>query len=163
MQFQVPQFIETEDKIIGPFSIKQFVLVSAGAAVSFLLYFTVQTWLWAVLSVVILGGAVAFALVKIGGRPLTRVALSAARFYWEPQTYVWKQKTAAPKGKKEEIKTGGIENVVSGLALRGAWQRLQTGSKTSPSEFVEKHGREKLQIFRKMTGDRDVARRVDYR
>ncbi|TSC61742.1 MAG: SsrA-binding protein, partial [Parcubacteria group bacterium Athens0416_74] len=30
MQFQVPQFIEVEDKIVGPLTFKQFVFIAGG-------------------------------------------------------------------------------------------------------------------------------------
>ncbi|MBI4087653.1 MAG: PrgI family protein [Candidatus Liptonbacteria bacterium] len=164
MQFQVPQFIEAEDKIVGPFTMRQFIYVATGGAFSFLLYFTVQPWLWALLSVFILGAAVALALVKVGGRPLSHAALSAIRFYWQPQTYVWRPETA-PAQKPEEAKNGGVslESVVSGLALRNAWAKLQTGTKISGEQFIEKPQRQRFQIFQKMTGERQAARRVDYR
>lgn len=166
MQFQVPQFIETEDKIIGPFTIRQFIYVAAGGAVSFMLYFTVQAWLWALLSVFVLGTAIAFALVKVGGRPLTHAALSAMKFYWQPQTYVWKSETAVPPLQRpEDIKVGGVslEGIISGMALRSTWQKLQTGTKMSSEQFEEKPQRQRFQIFQKITGERQAARRVDYR
>ena len=70
MQFQVPQFIETEDKIIGPFSIKQFIYVGAAIGISFMLYFTVQAWLWIALSLIVVGLALALntvLAVALGG------------------------------------------------------------------------------------------------
>ena len=167
MQFQVPQFIETEDKIVGPFTIRQFIYVAVGGIFSFTLYFTVQTWVWALLSVFIMGTAVALALVKIGGRPLSHAAFSAAKFYWQPQTYVWKSETAAlPSKKPEKAGVGGIslESIVSGLALRNTWERLQTGVKTStPEKLTQGPLRQKFQIIQRMTGERQAARRVDYR
>lgn len=37
MQFQVPQFIEVEDKIFGPLTFKQFVYIAGGVALMYLL------------------------------------------------------------------------------------------------------------------------------
>ena len=37
MQFQVPQFIEIEDKIIGPFTVKQFIYLVGGAGMDFII------------------------------------------------------------------------------------------------------------------------------
>ena len=37
MQYQVPQFIETEDKVVGPFSLRQFAYVGAAATKSVVL------------------------------------------------------------------------------------------------------------------------------
>jgi hypothetical protein len=36
MQFQVPQFLDVEDKIIGPFTIKQFLYLAGGAGFAYL-------------------------------------------------------------------------------------------------------------------------------
>src|SRR3990172_12458701 len=38
MQFQVPQFIEIEDKIFGPLTFKQFIYVAGGAGACYLLW-----------------------------------------------------------------------------------------------------------------------------
>ncbi len=174
MQFQVPQFIETEDKIVGPLTLRQFFYIGAMVGLSFLLFFMVKTWLWLILTLlmVAVGGSMAF--IKINGRPFTTIMLSALKFYWQPQTYVWKSdKPTLDKSevkKDEEIKKMArpglsIENIVMGLSLKGKWQKLQTGTKeslTSAKQFSEKV-KEKYQILEKITGERKAARRVDYR
>ena len=38
MRFQVPQFIEVEDKIFGPLTLKQFLYTAGGAAVGFIIW-----------------------------------------------------------------------------------------------------------------------------
>ncbi len=163
MQFQVPQFIETEDKIVGPFSIRQFIYVAIGAGVSFFLYFFVQTWLWFILSIFVVGGALAFAFLKINGRPFMNVLTSVISFYWRPQKYVWRSEN--PTVKKEEVMqskdSGGfMESIASGLALKSTWQSLLTGSKQK-KDLGDTKGR--YQIMRRLSGDREIARRVDYR
>ena len=80
MQFQVPQFIETEDKIIGPFSLRQFLYVGIAGAFSMMLYFTVNTWLWAFLSVFLVGLSIAFATIKMNGRQLPLLLFSPLSF-----------------------------------------------------------------------------------
>jgi len=90
MQFQVPQFIETEDKVIGPLTIRQFIYIGVGAGICAMLYFMLATWLWVVSFIVIMGGAVALAFLKIDGRPFINVVLSAFSFYWNPQIYLWR-------------------------------------------------------------------------
>ena len=59
MQFQVPQFIEIEDKIFGPLTAKQFFYILGGGAIIFLLYVFFEFWLLIVLGapVVALAGA----------------------------------------------------------------------------------------------------------
>jgi hypothetical protein len=90
MQYQVPQFIDTEDKIVGPFTLKQFAYVGIACLISAFFYFLVQTWLFFIIAIIFIGGSLALSFLKINGRPLIKIAISAATFYWKPQTYVWK-------------------------------------------------------------------------
>ena len=38
MNFQVPQFIEVEDKVVGPLTFKQFIYLAGGAGLAFVFY-----------------------------------------------------------------------------------------------------------------------------
>ncbi len=169
MQFQVPQFIETEDKIVGPFSLKQFMFLGMTAGICFVLFFLLKTWLWFIFTILIGGGGLALALVKVNGRSLTTIFFSALKFYWKPQTFVWQPKN--PEVKKEEeidqmAKPGtSIESIIMGLALKSTWRKLQTGSKQNlvGTKLLSEKIKEKYQIFEKITGERRAARRIDYR
>ena len=164
MQFQVPQFIETEDKIVGPFTLKQFLYVASAGGLSFMLYFMVQTWLWALLSVFIVSGGLALAFLKINGRAFPAVLLSMFSFYWKPQMYVWQSEN--PHVKKEEaLRSSGIQDIISGLLLKNTLQHLQTGTRTTTKRAIEKarNIEERYQIFQRLTGERQAARRIDYR
>lgn len=170
MQFQVPQFIETEDKIVGPLSLRQFGYVAAAAAVSMLLYFLVATWLWFILSLVVVGGGVGLAFVKVNGKPLFKLLTSAAGFYWRPQTYLWQSENrAVPKTEetlKSEIGSGfSLEKIVRGVALKSAWHKVEVGDRASAEKagLTLKRMKERYEVFRGLSGERKVAKRVDYR
>ncbi len=165
MQFQVPQFIETEDKIVGPFTLRQFMYVAGAGLGSAILYFTVATWLWLILTIVLLGVAVGVAFVKVEGRPLGNVLFSAFGFYWKPQTYIWKSEEQPIATAQQNQEEGGIslEKIITGAALHKRWENLQTGQKTSQSAAVETKMTARYQIFQRVSGERKAARRVDYR
>ncbi len=171
MQFQVPQFIETEDKIVGPLSLRQFLYIGGATGISILLFFTLNMWLWLLLSLVVVGGGVALAMVKINGQSLVKVMLAAAQFYWKPQLYVWQPKNPTlPKNEEtlsEEASRGGfsMENIIAGMALKSAWRQVQTGSRAAAevAEVGTRRAKEKYEIIRRLTGERKAARRVDYR
>ncbi|MDO8504601.1 MAG: PrgI family protein [Candidatus Liptonbacteria bacterium] len=170
MQFQVPQFIETEDKIIGPLTLRQFLYIAAGGGVTFAAYFVTQLLVFVVITVLAMGLATALAFVKINGQPLTRVMLSAINFYWHPQIYVWQPEHPTLRRDEESMKDAvgegfSMERMVAGMALRNAWRYLQTGSKAPEEapEDVQIQSQETYQAYREMTGDRRVARRIDYR
>ena len=93
MQFNVPQF-ETEDKLFGPFTVFQFLYVAAALVVAFLLFPLLATWFWLAVSAVLVGGTLALALVKIGGRPLSVFLLAAAHYLWEPKILIQSSKFA---------------------------------------------------------------------
>ncbi len=98
MQFQVPQFIETEDKIVGPFTIRQFVYILIAGIFCFFFYFTVKLWLFVALSVVFLGTAFALGSIQVSGRALPHVLGAAFNFYWRPRLYLFQpEHELAPK------------------------------------------------------------------
>lgn len=170
MQYQVPQFIETEDKVVGPFSIRQFAYVGVAALISGIAYFILQTWLFAIVALILIGGSLALSFVKINGRPLTKIATAAFNYYWKPQMYVWKserpvaQRHTAPTALRE---LPPLESIVSGNSLHKSWENLQTGTPggqmESARQFIEKKMGERYQIFQRESGERAAARRVDYR
>ena len=172
MQFQVPQFIDTEDKILGPLSLKQFGILSMVVGFCFILYFLIGSFfVWLVLSIIIMGSSVALTIVKVNGRPLSRVFLSALKYYWQPQTYVWQPEDQNMKSQRElgAIRKPGhsLDSIIMGLALKKTWQKLQTGTggqskKTGLQQFSQQV-KERYQVFEKITGERKAAKRVDYR
>lgn len=172
MQFQVPQFIQTEDKVVGPLTLRQFAYVGAAGALCGLLYFILQPWLWVIITILLLGIAIAIGFVKIEGRPLQKIILAAFYFYWKPQTFVWqpehppvRAKQATPTKTKQA--KSRLQAIAEGMALHKSWAAVQTGAplerKTSDRQFIEKKVSQRYQIFKRPTGDRAAARRVDYR
>jgi hypothetical protein len=107
MQFQVPQFIEKEAKIVGPLTFKQFLYLGAAGVVVFFLYFYLATksLLAFVLITIFLGiGALAFAFLKIGGQPLFSILLKFLNFSFSSKIYLWKKKAIPPRIIKKEEK-----------------------------------------------------------
>ena len=93
MQFNVPQF-ETEDKLFGPFTVFQFLYVAAALVTTFFLFPLLAIWFWFAVSAVLVGGTLALALVKVGGRPMPVFLLAAAHYLWEPKTLTQPSKFA---------------------------------------------------------------------
>ncbi len=105
MRFTVPQFIEYETKIVGPFTFKQFVYVGLAGAVCFVLYFTVSFSLFLISCFLLGAGALSLAFLKIGGRSLPVFLGNFLRFTLTPKMYIWRKKEqAAMVFKKERVK-----------------------------------------------------------
>ncbi len=91
MRYQVPQFIEIEDKIVGPFTIKQFIYIVGGAGMSFLVYTYVTFFLAIILIAVIMPLSLALAFYKINNKPFIDFLESAFTFYMKQNLYIWKK------------------------------------------------------------------------
>lgn len=105
MQFVVPQFIDVENKIIGPVSTRQFIIIVVVGGVGFLLFRLAPTWLF-VIGVpfdLVFGGALAF--VKVNGQPFHLFLVSIIQTLKRPALRVWSQdvsKKELKQNKKEE-------------------------------------------------------------
>jgi len=101
MQFEVPQFIEVEDKIFGPLTLKQFIYLAGGAGMSFALYslLPILISVLLIIPVLILSGALAF--YKKDGRPFILTVESAFKYTLGNKLYIWKKERR--KKKKKEV------------------------------------------------------------
>ena len=91
MQYQVPQFIEIEDKIIGPLTLKQFLWVLAGGVILFIIWTFTELGLFIVLGTPVAGLFLALAFYKINGRSFIAFLGSAVGFYTKPKIYLWQR------------------------------------------------------------------------
>ena len=69
MRFNVPQFIDIEDKIIGPLTLKQFLFVAAGGGILFILWFYLKLSAFVIVAIPIVAFFLALAFFKVNGRP----------------------------------------------------------------------------------------------
>lgn len=68
-KFVVPQFIDAEDKILGPITVRQF-LVCLGAAFLIFIEYKILAFAYFVFGTIVTGGlAAVFAFLKINGQP----------------------------------------------------------------------------------------------
>lgn len=175
-QFEVPQFIDLESKIVGPLTLKQFAFLAAPALVSFFLFFVLNTVVWVPLAVILMASGAAFALIKMNGRPLYIIALLGAKFFWQPKMFLWKRPVvretiAIPQVKRSiEEKRSALGFASAGLSqVTKLWQDLTTTKNPIPKreKVIPKKSiseiKEQYQVFRRISGEQQVARRVDYR
>ncbi len=89
MQFQVPQFIEVEDKIFGPLTFKQFIYVAGGAGLSYLVWRVLPFYLAAPFIMGAIGLGVALAFLQYNGRPFILAVEYAFYFLVRSKLYLW--------------------------------------------------------------------------
>lgn len=95
MRYQVPQFIEIEDKIIGPFTIKQFIYVVGGAGLSFIVYTFINFYIAIFLIAAIEALSLALAFYKVNNKPFMDFLEAAVSFYLKGNLYIWKKEDKA--------------------------------------------------------------------
>jgi len=90
-QYNIPQFVDSEDKIFGPITIRQFAVLAIGVVIGgFLWYFlqnNIELFFVSILPVV--GGTFAFAFVKINGQNFDVFLTNVAIFIIKPKLFLW--------------------------------------------------------------------------
>lgn len=181
MQFQVPQFIETEDKIVGPLTWKQFAYVAAAGGISVILFILLTPLIWFILTLVVAAVAIPLAFVSVNGRPMIVFLRALFDNIWRPKIYVFQPRTSGEgtppstmpaklvkerHGLPLEIAKIGIPSIVG---LKGLRQWLQTSKTALPKREKPLVGgsqqqfKERYEVIRRLTGEKEVARRIDYR
>lgn len=95
MDYQVPQFIEVEDKIIGPLTLKQFIYLAGGGGLIaiFLLYLPLFIGIILSIPVGALAGALAF--YKVNNKSFVEVLEAGFKYYTTGRLYLWKKEPKA--------------------------------------------------------------------
>lgn len=97
MRFQVPQFIEIEDKIFGPLTIKQFIYIAGGAGLCFILFRLLPLILVIPLGLIVIGFSLGLAFYQINNKPLIYIIQSAFGYFFSSKLYLWKKKDKSPE------------------------------------------------------------------
>lgn len=95
MRFKVPQFLEIEDKIFGPFTFRQFVYLAGGAGICFMLYRLLGIWIGGIPIIIIAGFSLALAFYRPNNKPFINMLTSVFSYSFQNKLYIWK------KGKDE--------------------------------------------------------------
>lgn len=130
LQFQVPQFVDIEDKIIGPLTIKQFLM--------FVVAFLILAALWvsglpkaiavmAGIPVIVFTGLLAF--YKVNDRPFVWFLYAIVHFFLTGKQFLWERRSEtevvklAPDEEPEEVK---LKTAPGGARIEKLAQLLDT-------------------------------------
>lgn len=91
MQHKVPQFIEVEDKIFGPFTLKQFSYLAGGFGLSIIIWRTFSESSFVLFYIApIVGFTLALTFMKPNGKPFIVTLQNFLTFLIRPKKYFWK-------------------------------------------------------------------------
>ncbi len=108
-RFLVPQYIETEPKILGPITVRQFIIILVAGLIDFIIWKIFETrqqvvGLALVVTISLIFGIVAFA--RINGQGFHYFFLNIIRTFKRPSLKVWRKQLAKEIIKGEEIDRG---------------------------------------------------------
>src|SRR3989338_7134968 len=89
MKYTVPQFIDVEDKILGPLTTRQFLimLITAGLMFVWFKVFDFALFLVAAIAQFMIGGTLAF--FRVNGQPFHFFILNLIQTFRKPQLSTW--------------------------------------------------------------------------
>ena len=97
MQFQVPQFIEVEDKIFGPLTLKHFLYLAGGGGAAIALFIYIPSKLFSIILIIPLAAfSLALAFYKVNGKSFIDVVSAFFYFYIGDKLYLWKKADKKP-------------------------------------------------------------------
>lgn len=189
--FQIPQFIDMEDKIVGPLTLKQFGFIATTFLLILGLFYILEIWLWLFFATIFISLSLSLAFLKVNGRPLFSYFLSMFSFYWNPRRYFWQHQVIQatvgtlpgtikkikdlPQLKMPQIPTVTVTKkpilqptkLTTGTGLKNIFEKMMTSKnviqgREKPAAFV-RQSRQKYSVLEKSSGERITAKRIDYR
>jgi hypothetical protein len=107
-QYQVPQFIEVEDKIFGPLTLKQFIYIAGGGGLCLLFFTLLPLYLTVILAIPVLAFSAGLAFYTVNGRPLIHMLEHASGYFFGTKLYLWMQHGARPQEQMAAAKPANI-------------------------------------------------------
>ncbi|MFC1721500.1 PrgI family protein [Patescibacteria group bacterium] len=145
MRYSVPQFIEVEDKVIGPLTVKQFIYILAGVGTLFVIWtISPSIEVFLVPAVPVLGLFLALAFYKINGRPFSVFLQAVLKYLTRPKVSVWRREhavasiktdMAAEAAKRKEKEIPMIGKNINENRLRKLSRILNTGGGVDESVY----------------------------
>jgi hypothetical protein len=103
MQYKVPQNVDMEDKVIGPLTVRQFIilLITAGFLMfANFIFIGPLRFLFFLSVIIVVGGGLMIAFFKYGDQNAEVFLLSAYKTFINPKSRVWKKEEIKPEPAK---------------------------------------------------------------
>ena len=109
MQYSVPQFLDVEDKVVGPFTGKQalFMIIGFGVLLISFTFFRISFFIVIAIPTIIL--TLAFAFWKPKGFTVSRWMTNIINYYTTSHFYVWRREPDSKMFKQTQRKQSSKE------------------------------------------------------
>jgi len=116
MQFKVPQFLEIEDKIFGPFTFKQFVYLVGGGGVCFM-FFKLLGLVWGFIPIAAVAAfSLALTFYRPNNKPFINMVEAGFKYAFKDKLYIWE--------KREVLREKPAPRMMSGQGLDPRAEKL---------------------------------------
>ena len=121
MQFKVPQFLDIEDKIFGPFTFREFAYLAGGAGLCFVLYKLLGLLFGAIPILLMAGFVLALTFYHPNNKPLINTLGAGFKYFTQSKLYIWKKSVENKNDKQQnEIQNQIALNRANELRLSGS-------------------------------------------
>lgn len=144
-KFVVPQFIDAEDKILGPITVRQF-LICLGAAFAIFIEYKILAFAYFIVATIFTGGlAAVFAFLKINGQPFHIFFVNFLETTFRPSLRTWQKglsdseiQDLLKKNKPNVAAVAKVQNAnrPTSSRLRDLALTVNTGGVYNPDEDV---------------------------
>ena len=137
MRFEIPQYIEIEDKIFGPFTWRQFIYLIGGGLFAVALYLlSLPFIITIIIGLPVVGLAAALAFYPINNRPFSLFLESVITYFTKHHLYIWRRSAQTSAEETEVEKSAPQSEVDVGSSLSGGISNLSHQLEISSLEEV---------------------------
>jgi hypothetical protein len=135
MRYEVPQFIDVEDKIFGPLTFNQAIYLAGSAGISFAIFYVlgkieVPVVVRLVFIAPPLALGIALAFIKINRRPFVYFMESFFYFFISAKRYIWKKRDKSNAGVNSISKDNFVARVEQSYVPKVSKSRIKDLART---------------------------------
>jgi hypothetical protein len=110
VRYQVPQYLEVEDRIFGPLTLKQFLFAAGGAGGAYAFWSLLPNPINIIGAILVVAAAGALGFGQMNGRPFLVMIESMVTYGLSRKLYLWRKRPKAPvaQGASEKEAPAGI-------------------------------------------------------
>lgn len=126
MEYQVPQFIEVEDKIVGPLTLKQFIYIAGGIGLCVIFFVTFPLIFAIICSIPVIVLAAALAFYKVNGKTFVEMLEAGFNYYTGAKFFLWKRHENTEAQNASQAAAAAAKDAAARPVVRGT-PRLTRG------------------------------------
>ena len=94
MRYEVPQFIDVEEHIIGPLTLPQFLYIAGGGGAAYIALRFLPPVINIIAAIIVGGFGLTMAFARINGRPFPVMLFAILSHFFSPRMFLWSYKRA---------------------------------------------------------------------